>query len=126
MSNLDERNESQNEQQNMPLNELGRGVTRLARSGPKRETAVISVRLETNDIARLEGIGHETGKTVSQVIRDAIVAYRVIRPAMTVGLWSGSTVIIGEPDGVSRNLDWDVSCSEMAPNSTGTAVPIQP
>ena len=87
MSNLDEPNESPNEQQNVPLNELGRGVTRLARSGPKRETAVISVRLETNDIARLEGIGHETGKTVSQVIRDAIVAYRVIRPAMTVGLW---------------------------------------
>ena len=46
--------------------QLGRDVTHLAKANDKRGTAVISVRLGATDIARLEGIGRESGKTVSQ------------------------------------------------------------
>ena len=105
--------------------QLGRDVTHLAKANDNRGTAVISVRLGATDIARLEGIGRESGKTVSQVVRDAIAAYRVKRPALIVGFWSGSTVTLGEPEEFSGTVGWDVSYSDPEPNPTGTTVPIQ-
>lgn len=106
--------------------ELGRNITQMATAGTKRETAVISVRLTTSDIARLEAIGRETGKTVSQVVRDAITAYQVKHPTMVVSMWSGSTVIVGDPDEVSGNrFSWDVSYQPENPTPTGTAVAIE-
>ena len=66
--------------------ELGRNITRMATTGTKRDTAVISVRLTEEDIGRLEAIGRESGKTVSQVVRDAIAAYQVNTPTM-VAWW---------------------------------------
>lgn len=106
--------------------ELGKNITPLATTGTKRETAVISVRLITGDIARLEAIGRETGKTVSQVVRDAIAAYQVTYPTMVVSVWSGSKVTVGHPDEVSGNqISWDVSYEHENPNPTGTAVAIE-
>jgi len=106
--------------------ELGRDVTHLATSGAKRETSVISVRLTKGDIGRLEGIGRESGKTVSQVIRDAITAYQVKNPTMVVSVWSGSTIRMGDQAENSGNLyGWDVSYNPVAHSSTGTAVPIE-
>ena len=106
--------------------ELGRDVTHLATSGAKRETSVISVRLAKGDIGRLEGIGRESGKTVSQVIRDAITAYQVKSPTMVVSVWSGSTITMGVQELNSGNSHgWDVSYNPMDHSSTGTAVPIE-
>ena len=66
--------------------ELGRDVTHLFKSDKRKTTAIISVSLDHGDIARLAGIGRESGKTVAQVIRDAIAAYRVDKPAAPVQL----------------------------------------
>jgi hypothetical protein len=60
--------------------ELGRNVTHLFKSDERKANAIISVSLEYDDIAHLEKIGREDGKTVAQVIRDAIAAYRVEQP----------------------------------------------
>ena len=57
--------------------ELGANVTHLFKSDERKANAIISVSLEYDDIAHLEKIGGENGKTVAQVIRDAIAAYRV-------------------------------------------------
>ena len=104
--------------------ELGKNITPLATKGTKRETAVISVRLTTGDIARLEAIGRETGKTVSQVVRDAIASYRVNYPTMVVSVL-GSTVTVGASDEASGNqFRWDVRYEPEHPNPTGTAVAI--
>ena len=55
--------------------ELGRNVTNLAKARGKKVTAVISVRLDMTDVGRLEELAGDSGKTVSQVVRDAIAAY---------------------------------------------------
>ena len=83
--------------------ELGRNVTHLFKSKSRKETSVISVRLTGEEIKRLEEIGRENEKTVSQVIRDAIAAYRVQRPETVVGLWNGSSITVGETAEVSSN-----------------------
>ncbi len=91
--------------------ELGRNVTHLFKSASKRETSVISVRLSGEEIKRLEELGRDNGKTVSQVIRDAIASYRVQRPEIVIGLSNGSTVIIGEPAEASGNARYEVVSS---------------
>ena len=106
--------------------ELGKEVTHLATSKAKQETSVISVRVTKDDIGRLEGIGRESGKTVSQVIRDAITAYQLKHPTMVVSVWSGSTIILGTQEEDSGNPHiCDVNYGGMDLGSTGTAVPIQ-
>ena len=62
--------------------ELGEDVTHLFKSD--NVTVSVSVILDADDIAWLEKIGRENGKTVAQVIRDAIAAYRVEQPATPV------------------------------------------
>ena len=105
--------------------ELGGDVTRLAKSSTKRETGVISVRLPISDIARLEEVGRESGKTVSQVIRDAIAAYQVKQPVFVLGIWSGSKVVMGEPEEAGMNANWEVDYSNTTTGTTGTTVAIQ-
>ena len=63
--------------------ELGENVTHLATAGRKKDTCIISVRMTASEIAKLEGIGRESGKTVAQVVRDAVAAYQVNRPMLT-------------------------------------------
>ena len=55
---------------------LGQEVTEIALGKKPRETTVVSVRLPVADVARLERISSESGKSMSQVIRDAIEAYK--------------------------------------------------
>ena len=62
--------------------ELGEDVTHLFKSD--KRTVSVSVILDADDIAWLEKIGRENEKTVAQVIRDAIAAYRVEQPATPV------------------------------------------
>ena len=64
--------------------ELGRNVTHLAKPDGQPGEAVLSVRLDHSEVARLERIGHESGRTVFQVIQDAIAAYQVEKPAAPV------------------------------------------
>ena len=64
--------------------ELGRNVTHLFKSDLSDSVAVVSVRLDHSEVARLEKIGRETGKTVFQVIQDAIAAYQVEEPTAPV------------------------------------------
>ena len=64
--------------------ELGRNVTHLFKSDKRDGTAIVSVKLNYDDIARLEAIGRESGKLVTEVIRDAIATYRVEQPAAPV------------------------------------------
>lgn len=66
--------------------ELGRNVTHLFKSDKRDGTAIVSVKLNYDDIARLEAIGRESGKLVTEVIRDAIAAYLVEQPAAPVEL----------------------------------------
>ena len=61
--------------------ELGADVTHLFKSKERRAGVTISVGLEAEDLAWLEGIGRESGKTVAQVIREAIAAYRGVAEA---------------------------------------------
>lgn len=76
---------------------LGDDVTRLAKPEQRRGTAVLSVRLAVDEVNRLEAVGRASGKTVSQVIRDAIAAYEVTQPHIVVSLWNGTVVAFGEP-----------------------------
>ena len=64
--------------------ELGRNVTHLFKSDLSDSVAVISVPLDYSEVARLEKIGRETGKTMFQVIQDAIAAYHVAEPTAPV------------------------------------------
>lgn len=88
--------------------ELGQDVTHLATAGKRKETSVISVRLSGEEIKRLEELGRENGKTISQIIRDAIASYRVQRPEMVIGLWDGSTVTVGESEVASSSARSEV------------------
>jgi len=62
--------------------ELGEDVTHLFKSD--KGTVSVSVILDADDIAWLEKVGRANGKTVAQVIRDAIASYRVEQPATPV------------------------------------------
>lgn len=105
--------------------ELGRNITDVATTGNKRETSVISVRLTAAEITRLEGIGRESGKTVSQVVRDAIAGYQVKKSTMVVSMWSGSTITVGEIEEVSESqYFFDLDYAFELEGSTGTAWPI--
>lgn len=76
--------------------ELGENVTHLATSGRKKDTCIISVRMTASEIAKLEGIGRESGKTVAQVVRDAVAAYQVNRP-MLMADDNGAMIPIASP-----------------------------
>ncbi len=109
---------------------LGQNVTEYARAKASKGTAVISVRLSTDDIARLETIGRASGKTVSQVVRDALAAYDLMGHHLILHLWNGSLVGSGAPRFISRGgwpdaikmRDEESEVWEMVASSSGTAV----
>lgn len=74
---------------------LGEDVTALAKSKSKGGTSVVAVRLSLEELSELESISQETGKTVSQVMREAIRnglyfnAYS--RPSVTVSIGTNAT-----------------------------------
>lgn len=63
--------------------ELGRNVTHLAKPDGQPGNAILSVRLEDSELARLEKIGRDSGKSIFQVIQDAIAAYQPETEAVT-------------------------------------------
>lgn len=67
---------------------LGANVTKKARKGTAKETAVMSVRLTTNEVAHLESLSRSTGLSVAQIIRDAIASYEVKEPGVVMASWA--------------------------------------
>jgi hypothetical protein len=80
--------------------ELGKEVTDKIKSKAKG-TVVFSVRLTTDELKRLEVVSQESGKTVSQVVREAINSYSTVtsltgRVLTTFSFVSGPTISSGE------------------------------
>ena len=105
--------------------QLGEDVTNQAIGRRNRGTNVVSIRLGNAEIARLERLGIASGKTVSQVVRDAISSYHPKAPHLSIALWSGSVVDSGDSITRSANISWEVSYRDPEPYSTGIAVPLQ-
>lgn len=104
--------------------ELGRDVTHLATSGRKKDTCIISVRMSASEIVKLEGIGRESGKTVAQVVRDAVAAYQVNRP-MLMADDNRVMVPMSQHRNVSRNAHCRVTISPASGSITGAMAPLQ-
>ena len=54
---------------------LGEDVTSVAASKRASGTAVVSVRLTSAEVAELESLSRASGKTISQIAREALTAY---------------------------------------------------
>lgn len=80
---------------------LGEDVTHLAAPKGKRDTAVISVRLATQELRELDALSKATGKTISQVVREALAAFRYVDArsnlTLTVSVQDGPTMMFGSP-----------------------------
>lgn len=73
--------------------ELGRDVTAHAKADGKRETVVLSVRVTGEELRRLEILARNSGRSVSQLVREALNAYT---PAAS-GTQATSVLSIGFP-----------------------------
>lgn len=78
---------------------LGQDVTDIAKSNTPKDSAVVSVRLPVSEVARLERISNSTGKSMSQIVREAVAAYEVIdsytHPKITIADVQGYTLSTG-------------------------------
>ena len=54
---------------------LGDNVTRLATGKKPKESIVVSVRLTASEFYRLEKLCEDTGRSMSQLVRDAVADY---------------------------------------------------
>ncbi len=87
---------------------LGRDVTESAQAQKERSTIVLSVRLSGSELAHLEKLSRESGKTISQVARQAIAAYqgpaKQGQPQVSIGLYDGTTVSMSTAPIVSGQI----------------------
>jgi predicted transcriptional regulator len=78
---------------------LGEDVTAAATVKGRRGTSVLSVRVSNQELARLDALSQMTGKTFSQIVREALDhCYQLSResqPAITVVVQGGSSVSTG-------------------------------
>jgi Ribbon-helix-helix protein, copG family len=78
---------------------LGQDVTEAAASRTKGGTTVLSVRLTTEELAAIEAVANETGRTLSQVVREAIHSciqmVRNSQPMITVSIRDIHTTSFG-------------------------------
>ena len=128
---------------------LGQEITDLALSKKARDTVVVSVRLPVGEFARLEKISAESGKSLSQVVRDAVSAYHEPEPqpgpTFRFNMWGCEGIIMAVgpvestsyscnptfeviplviPDGAQQGVDRTDSCH--APNSAGLPADTRP
>lgn len=79
--------------------ELGRNVTEGATRGAQaRATAVLSLRVTAAELAEVEAVGGATGRSISQVIRDAIrehLHHQRLGMSGTITFPSGVTTSMG-------------------------------
>lgn len=79
---------------------LGEEVTSSARTKSRGGTAVVAVRLSVEEIAELESTSRATGKSLSQVLREAIrkgLRYddEIFQPTVTISIQDGVTTTTG-------------------------------
>src|SRR4051812_40294927 len=78
---------------------LGEDVTALVAGKRKEATAVLSVRLPAEELAEIEAASLSTGKTLSQLVREAVRSYmhaaRYSQPVITVSIEGGGTFSTG-------------------------------
>ena len=98
---------------------LGENVTQAAGRKERRDTTVISVRLSNNEVARLEQLGVTNGKTVSQIVREAISAYNVKQHDVIWSLPNGSVVAYGAPQAGTFGYS---SSEQQPPDDISTAI----
>ena len=60
---------------------LGQEVTEMALGKRSKETVVVSVRLPVDEFARLEKLSESSGKSMSQIVRNAVAAYQAPNPS---------------------------------------------
>jgi hypothetical protein len=88
---------------------LGEEITKEALGRKTRDTVVVSVRLTSKEFSRLEGMCEETGKSMSQIVRDAIATYHAgntLPPSvfwMTMRHSDGSSVSVGPREYTSHS-----------------------
>ena len=56
-------------------NALGRDITDLA-LGKSRDAVVLSIQMPIDELAHLERLSAAAGKSLSEIVRDAVAAYR--------------------------------------------------
>ena len=95
---------------------LGQDVTKAAESKNRSGSVMLSVRLSAEELAAIEAMADASGKTLSQVVREAVrnclqVAEKA-QPVMTISVSGGMTMRTGAPRqaitvgyGVARNPD---------------------
>jgi|SRR6266536_1527686 len=95
---------------------LGQDVTKAAESKNRSGSVMLSVRLSADELAAIEAMADASGKTLSQVVREAVrnclqVAEKA-QPIMTISVSGGMTMRTGAPRqaitvgyGVARNPD---------------------
>jgi hypothetical protein len=81
--------------------ELGNDVSAEAKASTRRSTAVLSVRFSADELAEIEQVSLGSGKTVSQVVREAVTAFlhhkRFEQPTVTISIREQSTFSVGTP-----------------------------
>jgi predicted transcriptional regulator len=78
---------------------LGPDVTPSAAARERRGTTVLSVRLAPDELAQLESVSRATGRTISQIVREALSSCiqlsRYAQPSVTLSVEGQSTVTTG-------------------------------
>ena len=89
---------------------LGQDVTEIALGKQPKETTVVSVRLPVADFMRLEKISSGSGKSISQVVREAIKTYEEPHPGlhqpsmmfgMSIQTTGGAGFVVGQVERTS-------------------------
>lgn len=55
--------------------ELGEDVTQAAAAKERKGSVVLSVRLSSHELAKLEQVAQASGKTISQIVREAVTGF---------------------------------------------------
>jgi hypothetical protein len=88
---------------------LGEDVTEAARPRARKESAVLSVRLSAAEIAELEALADAANKSLSQIVREALHAYRHLvagtQPTITVSVEGWGTFSTGYRDQSSYGVE---------------------
>jgi hypothetical protein len=85
--------------------ELGRDVTESASSKSRSTSVVLSLRVTTDELAEVEAVSRATGRSISQVVREAVqnFLYHERRGKFTVTISTmAMTTSIGGPWEISR------------------------
>jgi hypothetical protein len=93
--------------------ELGDDVTTAAAARERRGSTVLSVRLAPDELAQLESLSHATGRTFSQIVREALSSCiqlsRYAQPSVTLsiegqGTFTTGTALIPTRAGMSETM----------------------